>query len=260
MRILGVIPARYASSRLPGKPLADIAGKSMVQRVVEQAGLCRSLADVVVATDDRRIRDHVLGFGGKAVLTADSHPSGTDRCWEALEKIGPELFDGVVNIQGDEPFIAPEQIDQVCQCLAQRDVSIATLAQVVSTDSDLDDPGEVLVTVDRAMDALYFSRAAIPFLRKRGPGPLHRQFRFLKHVGIYAYRTEALRRIVEMPPSSLEQAESLEQLRWLENGIRVRVGITGHPSFCVDTMEDLEAARAMAAARASGGDGRPLGA
>lgn len=246
MRILGIIPARYASTRLPGKPLVDINGKSMVQRVVEQARRSTSLSEVVVATDDRRIVDHVVAFGGKAVLTSPDHPSGTDRCREALAQVGDNRFDGVVNIQGDEPFIVPEQIDEACLCLMQDGVSIATLAQVVDSDRDLDEPGEVLITVDKRMNALYFSRAAIPFLRNRTEGPRHRQFRYLKHVGMYAYTTDALREIVGLPPSPLELAESLEQLRWLENGFPVRVGITGHASFCVDTEEDLERAREKA--------------
>lgn len=246
MRILGVIPSRYASSRLPGKPLVDINGKSMVRRVVEQARNCQSLAEVVVATDDQRILDHVEAFGGRAVLTSPAHPSGTDRCWEALEKLGTDRFDGVVNIQGDEPFIVPDQIDEVCHNLMQPGVSIATLAQAVTADEELDDPGEVLITVNKHMDALYFSRAAIPFLRNRGEGPRHRQFRFLKHVGLYAYTVEALRQVVGLSPSPLELAESLEQLRWIENGLAVRVGITDHASFCVDTPEDLERARAKA--------------
>lgn len=243
VRILGVIPARYASSRLPGKPLVDIGGKSMVQRVVEQVRRSSRLADVVVATDDQRIVDHVRGFGGQAVLTSATHPSGTDRCWEAMEVVGKEKFDGVVNIQGDEPFIEPAQIDELCACLVQPGVSIATLAQVVTSDEDLDDPGEVLITVDSSMNALYFSRAAIPFLRDPGTGARHSRFRYLKHVGLYAYSTEVLEKIVRMPPSSLELAESLEQLRWLENGVAVRVGLTEHPSFCVDTPEDLAQAR-----------------
>ncbi|MBS1936390.1 MAG: 3-deoxy-manno-octulosonate cytidylyltransferase [Bacteroidetes bacterium] len=249
MRILGIIPARHASTRLPGKPLVDIGGKSMVQRVVEQARLCTNLAGVVVATDDPRIAAHVSSFGGKAVSTSPDHPSGTDRCWEALVALGASGYDAVVNIQGDEPFIAPEQIDEVCACIAQPGVSIATLAQVVADDRDLDDPGEVLITVDARMNALYFSRTAIPFLRNPVPGPRHLQFRFLKHVGLYAYTTEALRRIVQLLPSSLERAESLEQLRWIENGIPVRVGLTEHPSFCVDTPADLERARQWAAGR-----------
>lgn len=249
MRILGVIPARYASTRLPGKPLVDIGGKSMVQRVLEQARRCAALAEVVVATDDARIMDHVLAIGGRAVLTAATHPSGTDRCWEALEQLGGKAYDGVVNIQGDEPFIVPEQVGEVCQCLMQPGVSIATLAQEVTSDQDLDDPGEVLITTDVRMNALYFSRAAIPFLRNAGAGPRHLRFRYLKHVGLYAYSTHALERIVKLPPSSLELAESLEQLRWLEHGIPVRIGLTAHPSFCVDTPADLEEARRRVAAR-----------
>lgn len=247
-RILGVIPARYASSRLPGKPLLDIAGKSMVQRVVEQARLSDSLMEVVVATDDERIVEHVASFGGKAVLTASHHPSGTDRCFEAYERLGIDRFDAVVNIQGDEPFIEPAQIDEVCAVLRGPQVTIATLAQVVTDDRDLDDPGEVLIATDLEMNALLFSRASIPFLRNTTAGPRHAQFRYLKHVGIYAYSVSALARIVQLPPSSLELAESLEQLRWLEHGLRPRVGITAHPSLCVDTLADLEEARRIAKA------------
>ena len=243
MRILGVIPSRYASTRLPGKPLVDIGGKSMVQRVVEQARQCARLDAVVVATDDERVAEHVRGFGGEVVMTSPTHPSGTDRCYEALEKLGRDRFDAVVNIQGDEPFIVPGQIDELCACLAQTGVRIATLAQVVTDDRDLDDPGEVLITTDVHMNALYFSRAAIPFLRDAGNGPRHARFRFLKHVGLYAYTAEALAAIVQLTPSALEQAEALEQLRWLENGLPVRIGLTAHPSFCVDTPADLEEAR-----------------
>jgi 3-deoxy-manno-octulosonate cytidylyltransferase (CMP-KDO synthetase) len=247
-RILGVIPARYASSRLPGKPLMDIGGRSMVQRVLEQALKCRRLAQVVVATDDERIATHVRSFGGEVVLTSRDHPSGTDRCSEALHILGATQFDGVVNIQGDEPFIEPAQVDEVCTLLDDLDVDIATLAQVVTDDADLDDPGEVLITTDVAMNALYFSRAAIPFLRDPAPGtPRHQRFRYLKHVGLYAYRSEVLGRIVQLVPSTLEKAESLEQLRWLENGFSVRIGLTTHPSFCVDTLADLEEARRRSA-------------
>ncbi len=244
--VLGVIPARYASSRLPGKPLVDIAGKSMVQRVWEQARQCSALAEVVVATDDPRILDHVASFGGRAVLTDAGHPSGTDRCAEALVRVGADRFSGVVNIQGDEPFIVPAQIEEVCAALRLPGTGIATLAQIVTDDRDLDDPGEVLITTDTAMQALYFSRAAIPFLRDPGEGPRHRRFRYLKHVGLYAYTAEVLQRIVQLPPSALERAESLEQLRWIENGFSVRIGLTDHPSFCVDTPADLEEARRRA--------------
>lgn len=249
MRTLGIIPARYASTRLPGKPLEDIAGTSMVMRVVEQARLSRALDAVVVATDDARVLDHVRAHGAKAVMTSANHPSGTDRCFEALTILGRTGFDAVVNIQGDEPFIEPAQIDEVCTALRDAPGGIATLAQVVTDDRDLDDHGEVLITVDVNMDALYFSRAAIPFLRDAGTGPKHARFRFLKHVGLYGYRTDALERIVQLRPSALEKAESLEQLRWLENGCKVRVGLTAHASFCVDTPADLEEARRRVAAR-----------
>ena len=243
LRILGIIPARYASSRLPGKPLVDIGGRSMVMRVFDQARRSTLLNEVVVATDDVRILEHVEAHGGKAVLTSAAHHSGTDRCWEALEKVGASAFGTVVNIQGDEPFIAPAQIDELCAQMEGSQVSIATLAQVVNDDKDLNDPGEVLITTDVHMNALYFSRAAIPFLRDPVEGARSRRFRFLKHVGLYAYSADALSSIVRLKPSSLEQAESLEQLRWLENGFRVRVGLTEHPSFCVDTPADLEEAR-----------------
>ena len=203
MRILGIVPARFASSRLPGKPLVDIAGKSMVQHVVERARRSGSLTDVLVATDDARVADHVKGFGGRVVMTSADHPSGTDRCWEALEKVGATEFDAVVNIQGDEPFIEPGQIDELCAALVLPGVSLATLAQVVTDDHDLDDPGEVLITTDVHMNALYFSRAAIPFLRDDKPGPRHARFRFLKHVGLYGYTTEVLRQIVQLSPSVL---------------------------------------------------------
>ncbi len=242
-RILGVIPARYASTRLPGKPLVDIGGRSLVMRVFDQARLATKLGEVVVATDDERILDHVLRAGGNCVMTSAEHPSGTDRCWEALETVGVDEFDAVINIQGDEPFISPEQIDELADAIAQPGASIATLAQVVTDDGDLTKTGEVLITVDQEMNALYFSRTAIPFVRDRQPGQLCEQFRYLKHVGLYAYRSEALSAIVKLPPSSLELAEALEQLRWVENGYKVRIGLTDHVSFCVDTSADLEEAR-----------------
>lgn len=243
MRTLGVIPARFASSRLPGKPLADIAGRSMVMRVVDQALRSTSLSDVVVATDDHRVIAHVEAAGCRAVMTAMEHPSGTDRCAETLRTLGADRYDAVVNIQGDEPFIVPAQIDELCRTLEVAPGGIATLAQVVHDDRDLDDPGEVLITTTVDLDALYFSRAAIPFLRQPGSGPRHARFRYLKHVGLYAFRAPVLLELVNLPPSSLEMAESLEQLRWLEHGHRVRIGLTDHPSFCVDTPSDLEEAR-----------------
>jgi 3-deoxy-manno-octulosonate cytidylyltransferase (CMP-KDO synthetase) len=220
----------------------------MVQRVVEQANQASGLAQVLVATDDVRILDHVKDFGGHAVLTSPDHPSGTDRCWEAVSKTGETDFDAVVNIQGDEPFISPEQIEELCRTLADSPGGIATLAQLVTDDQDLDDPGEVLITTNIHMDALYFSRVAIPWLHRPAPGPRHTQFRYLKHVGLYGFRTKVLKDLVTLKPSSLELAESLEQLRWLEHGHSVRVGLTAHASFCVDTPADLELARLRARA------------
>lgn len=163
-------------------------------------------------------------------------------------RMGRERFDGVINIQGDEPFIEPEQIDELCVAIESAPGGIATLAQIVTDDRDLDDPGEVLIAVDVNMDALYFSRTAIPYLRDPGAGPRHARFRFLKHVGLYGYRSDVLDQIVALPPSSLEMAESLEQLRWVENGFKVRIGLTHRPSFCVDTPADLEEARRRVAA------------
>ena len=247
-RILGVIPARYASTRLPAKPLADIGGKSMIQRVYERALKAVSLQRVVVATDDERIRAHVEAFGGEAIMTSVHHPSGTDRCHEALKVLGVDRFDAVVNIQGDEPFLVPAQVDELCTALVAAPSGLATLAHQLTDDRDLDDPGKVKITTDIHGDALYFSRAAIPVLRNHAGGERHRTFRFLKHIGLYAYRAEVLAQLVALKPSSLEQAESLEQLRWLEHGFKVRVGLTVHPSFCVDTPADLEEARKLAVA------------
>ncbi|MCB0769274.1 MAG: 3-deoxy-manno-octulosonate cytidylyltransferase [Flavobacteriales bacterium] len=246
LRILGVIPARYASTRLPGKALADINGKSMVQRVLEQAASAKDLAEVIVATDDERIKAHVEDLGGVAVMTSSAHSSGTDRCFEAMRVHGADRFDAVVNIQGDEPFLVGAQLDELCAALRAAAGGIATLAHVVSDDKDLDDPGEVKITTDVHMDALYFSRAAIPHLHVPPAGARHAAFRYLKHIGLYAYRKEVLADLVKLAPSSLERAESLEQLRWLEHGFKVRVGLSEHRSFCVDTPADLEMARRMA--------------
>jgi len=245
LRVLGIIPARYASTRLPAKPLASIGGKTMIQRVLERAALSQSLLELVVATDDQRIFDHVVALGGHAVMTDASHPSGTDRCYQALCALGRDRYDAVVNIQGDEPFLVPQQIDELCTTLADAKGGIATLAHALSDDRDLDDPGKVKITVDIHRDALYFSRAAIPVLRNHVSGERHGAFPFLKHIGLYAYRSEVLAQLVQLAPSSLERAESLEQLRWLENGFKVRVGVTEHPSFCVDTPADLEEARRL---------------
>lgn len=249
LRILGIIPARYASTRLPAKPLADIGGRSMILRVLDRAQRATALDAVVVATDDQRIHDHVTAAGGRVVMTSAHHPSGTDRCHEALTLMGEGNYDAVVNIQGDEPFLVPEQVDELCATLSAAPDGLATLAHLLTEDRDLDDPGKVKITTDIHGDALYFSRAAIPVLRNHTTGPRHAAYRFLKHIGLYAYRTEVLAKLVKLRPSGLELAESLEQLRWLENGFKVRVGLTAHPSFCVDTPADLEEARRLAADR-----------
>jgi 3-deoxy-manno-octulosonate cytidylyltransferase (CMP-KDO synthetase) len=239
----GIIPARYASSRFPGKPLAMIGNKSMIQRVFEQAS--KSLKLVYVATDDERIYSSVLSFGGKAVMTSSDHQSGTDRCAEAAGLLEGEInrkIDVVINIQGDEPFIHPEQIDLLKGCFVSKKVKIATLIRR-SDPADLFNPAEAKVILNKDGDALYFSRAAIPFLRGKEQDEWARQHVYYTHVGMYAYRLETLKKITSMAPSSLEIAESLEQNRWIENGIRIRTAITSLGSMCVDYPEDLEKAK-----------------
>jgi 3-deoxy-manno-octulosonate cytidylyltransferase (CMP-KDO synthetase) len=238
-QIVGIIPARYGSTRFPGKPLADVGGKSMIRRVYEQAKRSRSLQRVVVATDDERIREHVRSFGGEAVLTPVEIPSGTDRCWAALGRIGG-AFRYVVNIQGDEPFIDPSQIDQLASVLNDGKTEIATLIIPVGRQELLFDPGEAKVVVNAEMEALYFSRSVIPFVHGEPPERWVTSHRFYRQVGMYAYRTDILGRITTLPVSPLEQAESLEQLRWLENGFRIRCVETAFESHCIDKPEDVE--------------------
>lgn len=233
MKFAGIIPARFASSRFPGKPLAMIGGISMVQRVYEQAKGCSGLDVVVIATDDERIAQHVVSFGGTALLTSPDHPSGTDRCLEAaLQLEGP--VDAIINIQGDEPFIRPEQITAVVE-LIREGASIATLAIPIAPETAAD-PNKVKLVRDTSGKALYFSRSPIPFLREpsdEGASP------YLKHLGIYGYRLNTLREIALLPVSSLERAEKLEQLRWLENGYSIHVAITDFESPAIDTPDDL---------------------
>ncbi|MDD4086049.1 MAG: 3-deoxy-manno-octulosonate cytidylyltransferase [Bacteroidales bacterium] len=239
MKILAVIPARYASTRFPGKPLAMIQGKTMIQRVVEQVKKAKLITDLVVATDDDRIADEVKRFGGKFVMTSTTHPSGTDRCFEALQK-QQKTFDAVINVQGDEPFIHPEQIDQLAQLIQPEDASIATLIQPIKDKSQLFDPNVVKVITNPAGKAIYFSRQPIPYLRNIAMDDWLTNFVFYRHIGIYAYKCEVLKQITSLPPSPLEKAESLEQLRWLEQGISIRTGLTEHAQFGVDTPADLE--------------------
>jgi len=240
MSFIGIIPARYASSRFPGKPLADIKGKPMVQRVYEQA--IKALPIVYVATDDRRIAECVQGFNGNVVLTAASHRSGTDRCAEAIAKIQLDRdvkFDVVLNIQGDEPFIDPLQIRQLIACFDTPEVQIATLVKPFSAGEDIFNPNTPKVVVSREGEALYFSRSPIPYLRDIAANEWTTRHTFYKHIGLYAYRTDILKALSQLAPGSLEVAESLEQLRWLEYGYRIKVAETECETFAVDTPDDL---------------------
>jgi 3-deoxy-manno-octulosonate cytidylyltransferase (CMP-KDO synthetase) len=243
MRILGVIPARYASTRFPAKPLADIAGKSMVQRVYIQASLSEKISKVVVATDDQRIFDHVTSFKGSVCMTSPDHASGTDRCFEAMTKQG-ENFDYVINIQGDEPFISPEQIDLLASLL-DGNTELATLAKKIDDDESLFNPNIVKLVRSANNEALYFSRSTIPHIRNSDESSWLSKHTFFKHIGMYAYRSDILEKITRMKVSSLEKAESLEQLRWLENGLRVKVAETDLETIGVDTPEDLDKAVAF---------------
>ena len=238
--ILGVIPARYASTRFPAKALHEIKGKSMVQRVYEQAAKSSSLSKLVVATDHKKIYDHVIEFGGKAIMTSTKHLSGTDRCFEALQLIEGS-FDYVMNIQGDEPFIQPEQIDTLAKILLDRKgVELATLVKKIDDEETLFDPNEVKVVIDAEEEAVYFSRHPIPYLHQVAQDEWIQKFDFYKHIGMYAYRSDVLEKITQLAPSNLEQAEGLEQLRWLENGFNIRIVLTDIESYCIDVPEDLE--------------------
>ncbi len=241
MRILGIIPARYESSRFPGKPLAMIQGKSMIQRVYEQAAKAKSLNQVIVATDDTRIFDHVQSFGGKVVMTRPNHTSGTDRCNEVVEKLEAEteVFEVIVNIQGDEPFINPVQIDQLTATFKQKTTEIATLIKPIKDKEVLNNPNVVKVVRQLNGKALYFSRFPIPYFRGLQDESVFSKATYYKHLGIYAYKADILRRICTLEKSNLEDTESLEQLRWLENGFSIQTEITTFESRAVDTPEDL---------------------
>lgn len=241
MKTLGIIPARFASSRFPGKPLAIINGKPMIQRVYEQAKKTKLLNDVIVATDDDRIKKAVEAFNGKAMFTSENHKSGTDRCFEVIEKLQMEnqSYDVVVNIQGDEPYINPKQISQVVSCFTDSAVQIATLARQISSTDELFNDNINKVVINASNDAIYFSRFAIPFQQNILRENWLEKIRYFKHIGIYAYRSEILKEITRLKPSKLEIAESLEQLRWLENGYKIRVLKTDYESIAVDTPEDL---------------------
>lgn len=242
MKFLGIIPARYASSRFPGKPLVDIGGKTMIQRVYEQ--VAPALDAVCVATDDPRIFQAVEGFGGRVVMTSSSHRSGTDRCAEAWTNVGGN-FDVVINIQGDEPFIQSEQIEQLKSCFDDESTQLATLVKAFRPEEGweaLSNPNSPKVVLNQAKEALYFSRSVIPYLRNVPQNDWLSAHTFYKHIGIYAYRPEVLLHLASLSQTPLEQQESLEQLRWLENGYRIKTALTNMENIAIDTPDDLQRA------------------
>jgi len=239
MKNIIIIPARYASTRFPGKPLTDIGGKTMIQRVYEQAVKSGVASKVVVATDDERIFSHVKDFQGEVIMTSLEHKSGTDRCAEALEKMN-ENFEVVINLQGDEPFIQPEQLHKLASCFSDETCSIATLVKKIDNNEDIQNQNVVKVVKDINDYALYFSRSAIPFNREKENTPT-----YFKHIGLYAYRIQTLKKISGLDSSPLELAESLEQLRWLENGYKIKVAETELESIAIDTPLDLKRAQAL---------------
>lgn len=239
MKFIGIIPARYSSSRFPGKPLALLGGKPVIEHVYGQVSSV--MEDVFVATDDQRIYDAVEAFGGKAIMTRSDHKSGTDRICEALEKVAGS-FDVVINIQGDEPFIQKSQLETVMQCFDDPRTQIATLGKPFESMEAVENPNSPKIVLDNDGYALYFSRSVIPFVRGKEHEEWLSHFPYLKHIGLYAYRTEVLMEISKLPQSTLELAESLEQLRWLQNGYKIKVGLTDVETIGIDTPEDLQRA------------------
>ena len=235
MKIVGIIPARYASSRFPGKPLINIGGKTMISRVYEQAIKAQSLSQVVVATDDERIFDEITALGGKAIMTSPAHQNGTERCAEVAQKLEADV---IINIQGDEPFIQPEQIDLLANTFKAKleATPIATLIKEHPLDGELRNSSRVKVVVNNELYALYFSRSIIPFQRDSSKALA---IKYYRHIGIYGFRKDVLLELVKLPPSGLEMAENLEQLRWLENGYQIKCAITTLESASIDTPEDL---------------------
>lgn len=237
---IGIIPARYASTRFPGKPLAILGDKPVIQHVYEQGK--KALERIVVATDDERIYDAVRRFGGEVVMTRSDHKCGTDRCLEAYEKVAGGLEDIIINIQGDEPFIQPQQIEALKACFDHEDTQIATLVHPFTdqnTLAELENPNSPKVVFSPSMKALMFSRSVIPYLRGVDKSEWLKCGSYYKHIGMYAYKADILKQITQLEQTPLEKAESLEQLRWLENGYTIRVGITHHSSIGIDTPEDL---------------------
>jgi 3-deoxy-manno-octulosonate cytidylyltransferase (CMP-KDO synthetase) len=241
MNITAIIPSRFGSQRLPGKPLSIIHGKTMIQWVYERTIKCKEISTVIVATDEERIFKHVESFGGRVIMTSQHHESGTDRCYEAAINEGitnPE--DIILNIQGDEPFINPIQISQLCACFKNPETQIATLVKPIKEMDELFNPSKPKVILDAHKKALYFSRAAIPFLKNFEKEQWLEKGKFYKHIGIYGYRFDVLKSITALSPSVLELAEGLEQLRWLEHGFFIQTDVTDYDSVSVDTPEDLE--------------------
>lgn len=237
LKVLGIIPARYNSSRFPGKPLIDLKGKTMIQRVYEGAAKSTLLSDVIVATDDQRIVDEVQRFGGKVMLTSPDHPSGTDRCGEVASHF--KDIDVVINIQGDEPLVDFRQLNVLAAAFEDPQVQIATLGIRDVTMDDIQNPNRIKVVTNHANQALYFSRSAIPnFVNAKG-NPLE-NYPFLRHIGLYAYRTETLKKLVQLQPVALEQTESLEQLRWLYYGYQIQVVLTDIETPNIDVPSDVE--------------------
>lgn len=237
--IVAIIPARYASTRFPGKPLIEILGKPMIQRVYEQVKQCKSIDKVVVATDDQRIAETVRSFGGEVLMTASDHPSGTDRCWDAYRQL-KEKYKYVINVQGDEPFIEPGQVDELGYVLKNEDVELATQMIAVDNHEILFDKGEVKIVLNENNEALYFSRMVIPFIKGVDEAYWHEHHTYYRHVGMYAYRVDILEKLTQLPVSTLEKAESLEQLRWLQHGFRIKCVLTKYDSHCIDTPDDVE--------------------
>ena len=238
MKILGIIPARYASTRFPGKPLVDIYGKTMIQRVYEQSIKTKGLAHVVVATDDERIAEEVTNFGGQYVMTASTHQSGTDRCAEVAEKM--HEYDIIINIQGDEPYISPAQIELLGTCFSEEKTQLATLIKEITTEEELFNVNIPKVVINAQQEALYFSRQTIPYLRNTEKENWLNAHQFYKHIGIYGYRRDVLLALTKLKPSTLEITESLEQLRWLENGFSIKTKVTHLETIAIDTPEDLK--------------------
>jgi len=241
MRILAIIPARYASVRFPGKPLIDIGGKTMIQRVYERVS--KVIKDVIIATDDSRIEEEIKRFKANYVMTSEKHKSGTDRCAEAInlfEKSSGKKFDAIINIQGDEPFIEKEHLEKVTELIEKPNVQIASLVKKINENEDIFNPDKPKVIIDNKNFAVYFSRSPIPFIREEKRENWHLKHDFFKHIGIYAYKSNVLQEITKLKQSKLEKAESLEQNRWIENGFKIALDYTDIESISIDTKNDLD--------------------